>query len=70
VQYDLPEQTFVTVKIFNLLGQEVMTLVDHVEHEAGSYAVRFDAARMASGVYIVHMQAAHYTMTRKILFAR
>ena len=70
VQYDLPEKTFVTVKVYNVIGQEVMTLVDHVEQEAGSYAVRFDASRMTSGVYIVRLQAAHHNMTRKILFTR
>jgi hypothetical protein len=70
VQFDLPEQTFVTVKIYDVLGQEVMTLVDHVEHKPGSYAFRFDASRLTSGIYFVRLQAAHHTMTRKILFAR
>jgi hypothetical protein len=70
VQFDLPEQTFVTVKIYNVLGQEVVTLVDHVEHEPGSYAFRFDASHLTSGIYFVRLQAAHHTMTRKILFAR
>ena len=70
VQYDLPEHGFVTLRIYNVLGQEVKTLMDHVEHEAGSYAIRFDASGMTSGVYIVRLQSARHTMTRKILLAR
>ncbi len=57
IQFDLPHASVVTLKVFNLLGQEIATLVDHSSMEAGYQTVRFDASRMPSGVYLYRISA-------------
>jgi hypothetical protein len=42
----------VTMKIYNLLGQEVATLIDREEYESGDYEIGFDASTLSSGVYL------------------
>lgn len=69
IAYDSPHSGFVTLKIFNLLGQEVATLVN--EHKsAGYYQVAFDAKGLASGVYLYRLQAGLFTQTKKMLLLR
>ncbi len=50
IKYDLPNDNFVTIKIYDLLGRELMSLVNEFK-QAGSYTVTFDAANYPSGVY-------------------
>lgn len=65
----LPWRVTMTLKIFNLLGQEVATLVDG-EKEAGRFEVRWDASRFASGIYFYRLQAVEFVETRKLLLLR
>jgi len=51
IQYQLPQAAHVTLKIYNLLGQEVVTLADGVE-APGYKAAVWNAANVASGVYV------------------
>jgi hypothetical protein len=54
IRFDLPEQSDVTLKVSNALGQEVRTLSQGI-HEAGVYHARFDATGLASGVYFYRL---------------
>ncbi|MBI5470948.1 MAG: T9SS type A sorting domain-containing protein [Ignavibacteriae bacterium] len=65
ISFQLPEGGNVSLKIYNLLGQEVATLVDE-ELESGIYAIPFDAKGLASGSYIYRMQAGNSIQTRKL----
>ncbi|UCE19410.1 MAG: VCBS repeat-containing protein [Gemmatimonadota bacterium] len=58
-----------TLKIYNLIGQEVDTLVDEVK-EAGSYRVTWDASDMASGIYYYRLTVKHFTDTKKMLLLK
>jgi len=69
IRYGLPDRSYVTIVVFNTAGQKVATLVDG-ETEAGYHEVRFDASRLASGVYLYRLQAGSYVETRKLLFVR
>ncbi len=69
IRFGLPERSTVTIKVFNLLGGEVATLVDGI-YEAGERAVEFDAANLASGVYVYRLQAGTFTQTRKMVVMR
>ena len=56
IEFELPDEAIVTLKIYNLLGQEVVTLIDHEEYDPGVQEVQFSATRNAdrlpSGVYL------------------
>jgi hypothetical protein len=54
---DLPDNSIVTLKVYNMLGQEVATLYDNVEVESGVEEVEFDASTLESGVYFYRVTA-------------
>ena len=59
----------VELKIFDVLGREVATLVNE-RKAAGSHSVRWDAAGMPSGVYFYRLQAGDFSETRKLMLIR
>ena len=71
IVYEVPEQTHVTLTIYNLLGQEVMRLVDQVQ-AAGRYEAVWNGANItgagvASGVYLYHITSgSRYTDTKRM----
>jgi len=69
INYQLPTASHLTIKVYNLLGQEVATLVDDVK-QAGSHSVTFDGSGLAGGVYLYQLKAANYTETKKCLFLK
>ena len=69
IRYRLPSRSVVTLKIFNVLGMELATLVDGIK-EAGSYEVQFNATRIASGVYFYRLTAGHFTAVKKLVLVK
>ncbi|MDR3626831.1 MAG: T9SS type A sorting domain-containing protein, partial [Ignavibacteriaceae bacterium] len=67
--YELPTSSKVTLKVFDLLGREVATLVNK-DLSAGSYTVNWDASKMASGVYFYQLKAGNYISTKKMLLLK
>lgn len=65
ISYQLPVTSDVTLKVYDILGKEVATLVDEVK-SAGSYEVKFNASKLSSGVYFYKMEAGGYTATKKL----
>jgi hypothetical protein len=59
----------VTLKVFNLLGQEVATLVNQ-EQKAGNYTANFNASKLASGVYMYKIQAGSFSLSRKMMLLK
>jgi hypothetical protein len=57
IKYDLPQDVNVTIKIYDLLGMEIETLVNNELGKAGRYEINWDAAKYASGVYIYRIEA-------------
>lgn len=55
IEFNLPADAFVTIKVYNILGQEVTTLANQEMFEAGNNDVTFDATNLASGVYYYRM---------------
>jgi hypothetical protein len=66
IQYALPASGSVTLKVFNILGQEVRTLVNDFQ-SPGRYAVRFDASSLASGMYFYRIQSGSYSSIMKMM---
>jgi hypothetical protein len=56
IKYQIPELSFVTLKVYDVLGNEIATLVNE-EKSRGSYEVEFDALRLTSGIYFYRIQA-------------
>ncbi len=69
IQYGLPEQSHVTLKIYDILGREVRTLVDEVQEE-GYRSVMFDASSIPSGVYFYRIQAGGFNDIKKMVLVR
>lgn len=69
IQYQIPEMEKVVLKIYNILGQEVQTLVNEVQHP-GMYQTTFDASRLASGVYFYRLTAGDYVEVKKMMFLK
>jgi len=69
IRYGLTQQMLVTLKIYNILGQEVAALVNE-EKPAGSYEVNFNASRLSSGVYFYRLQAGSFIETKKMILLR
>ncbi len=69
IRYGLPQRSHVTLTVFNMLGQQVTTLVNG-QIEAGYHEAKFDASGLASGVYFYRLQAGSFVDTKKLLLLR
>jgi len=68
-EYSLAENSFVTVKVYNVLGSEVATLVN-TNKDAGVYRLDFDASNLPSGIYIYELRTNKFVQTRKMMFLK
>ncbi|MBU1637061.1 T9SS type A sorting domain-containing protein [bacterium] len=70
IQFDLAKNTNVTLTVFNVLGQEVVTLLNNKPLAAGVHMAEFDAANLTSGVYVYQLKADGMTQTRKMVLLK
>jgi len=66
IEFSISRSEFVTLKIYNLLGQEISSLVSE-KLNAGSYTFSWDAGKLSSGVYLYQLEAGDYAQTRKMV---
>lgn len=69
IDFSLEKTGYVTLKIYNLLGQEVMTLIDGVE-TAGNHTTTFNAANLPSGTYFYTMKSGDNTATKSLVLVK
>jgi hypothetical protein len=69
IKYQLPEAGMVTLKVYDILGREVVELVNE-NKSPGYYEVNFDASKLTSGVYIYTIQAGKYMESKKMILAK
>jgi len=67
--YDLPEQSDVILKIYNILGEEVATLLDEKQN-AGRFNIVWDASHLASGIYLYRFKAGKFVETKKMILMK
>ena len=69
IEYSIPKPGFTTLKVFNLLGQEVATLAEGFRRP-GHYAVSWDAGHAPSGVYLYRLSTPAFQSVKKMLLVR
>ncbi|MGD8781290.1 MAG: S8 family serine peptidase [Ignavibacteria bacterium] len=69
ISYQISESGKVSLKVYDVLGREVTTLVNETQ-PSGVYSVEFNASRLASGVYIYRLKCNDFLQTRKLLFIK
>jgi hypothetical protein len=69
IKYQIPEQVFVTIKVYDVLGKEIATLVNE-EKPNGNYEVELDAKELASGIYYHRITAGNFSQTKKMVLLK
>lgn len=69
INFAVPEISFVTLKVYNVLGKEIATIVNE-EKPVGKYEIEFDGSNLASGVYIYKIQAGNFWNTKKFILMK
>lgn len=69
IKYSLPHLSFVTIKIYDMLGKEIQTLINQEQYE-GNYEIQFDAADYSTGIYIYSIKAGSFTANQKMILLK
>ena len=69
IKYSIPENGFVTLDVYNLLGEKVASLVNGVQ-EAGRYEINFDASNLGSGIYLYSLKSGSFNLDKKMLLMK
>jgi len=69
IKYQIPEECFVTIKIYDVLGNDIATLVNE-EKPAGSYEVEFDGSNLPSGIYFYILRTGSFVETKKMVLMK
>lgn len=69
IEYALPTHSFVTVKVFNILGEEIATLFSGTE-SVGTHTLKFDASHLSSGVYVYRVQTGNTVEARRMVLIK
>jgi hypothetical protein len=69
INFAIPKQGFVTLKVYDVLGREVNTLVNEVK-QVGSYSVDFDGSSLASGVYFYRLESGSFTDIKRMILVK
>jgi predicted outer membrane repeat protein len=69
INYSIPNDCFVMIKIYDALGREIETLVNE-EKKAGDYELKYDGRRLTSGIYFYQFNAGNYSETKKMILLK
>ena len=69
IRFSIPKLSYVTLKIYDIIGNEIATLVNE-ERAAGNYEIEFEGSKLSSGVYFYRIQAGSYTQIKKMILLR
>ena len=70
ISFGLPKESFVDLRVYNVLGQEVAVLISNQIRKAGSQQVKFDASAFASGTYIYRLKTDNQVVTKKMILMK
>ena len=69
IKFDLPVSDIVQIKVYDILGREITTLVNEFKN-AGKYDLRFDASNLASGIYVYQIKAGKFIQSKKMMLVK
>jgi hypothetical protein len=69
IKYRVAERSNVSIKVYDMLGKEITTLVNTIK-DAGAYEVNFDASNLASGMYVYSITAGNFTSSKKMMLLK
>lgn len=69
ISYQLPSSGNVTLKIYDVLGNEIKALIDEYK-PAGRYTINFNASALASGIYFYRLKVNNYSFTKKLILIK
>ena len=69
IKYSVPEEQFVSIKLYNSLGQEIVAIVEGVK-QAGFYQIKFDASYLPSGIYFCNMKSRNIFNAQKMILQK
>ncbi|MCW8804166.1 MAG: T9SS type A sorting domain-containing protein, partial [Ignavibacteriaceae bacterium] len=69
INYSIAEDGFVKLSVYNMLGEEVATVVNTTQ-KAGKYEVNFNASKLSSGVYVYRIEATNFTASKKLMLLK
>ncbi len=70
IKFKIPEQSFVTIKVYNMLGQIVKTLVNNTRYEPGSYQTQFNASGLSSGIYFYRIETENFSEVKRMVLLK
>ncbi|MBK7106030.1 MAG: T9SS type A sorting domain-containing protein [Ignavibacteriae bacterium] len=70
IKYAIPSKANVTLKVYDVLGSEVATIIKNKVQNTGKYEVKFDASRLSSGVYFYTLNAGNFLQTKKMILIK
>ena len=69
ISFQIPQNEYTTLKVYDVLGNEVATLLNE-EKPAGSYSVKFDGSNLSSGIYFYKLTAGSFVETKKMILLK
>ena len=69
LRYSIPREGMVTLKVYNIIGQEVATLVNEYQSN-GVYSVKFDASKLSSGMYLYRITSGNFSQVKKMMLLK
>ncbi|MCE1164809.1 MAG: T9SS type A sorting domain-containing protein [Bacteroidetes bacterium] len=70
IRFNLPENADVTIRIFDMLGRQIRTLVNRQRLDAGTHQVEFDGAALSSGVYFYRIETDRFTQAKRMVLIK
>ncbi len=69
IEFSIPQTEFVTVKVYNIVGNEITTLINE-ELSTGNHSIQWDGSHQPSGVYFVKIESNSFVQTRKMVLLK
>jgi hypothetical protein len=69
IRYQIPKEGLVTIKLYDVVGKEIRTLVN-AHQTPGNYSYNINASRLASGIYIYKINVNNFTQSKKMVLMR